>query len=95
MLIPNYPTGQAPPHFLNLSSQGSQLEPLFTLPSNQSETASKFSPKPKNSNFFAQVKNHSHASRIHRSTDRCHATQQKGNHHFRHAQHQRLVMIWD
>ncbi|GFW96655.1 hypothetical protein TNCV_2847121 [Trichonephila clavipes] len=26
MLIPFYPSGQAPPHFLNLSPQGSQLE---------------------------------------------------------------------
>ncbi|GFV49357.1 hypothetical protein TNCV_3630431 [Trichonephila clavipes] len=32
---------------------------------------------------------------FHRSTNRHHATQQNVNHHFRHAPHQRLVMIWD
>ncbi|GFS70185.1 hypothetical protein TNCV_1067081 [Trichonephila clavipes] len=32
---------------------------------------------------------------FHRSTNRRHATQQKGKHHSRHAPHQRLVMIWD
>ncbi|GFU00369.1 hypothetical protein TNCV_4259001 [Trichonephila clavipes] len=32
---------------------------------------------------------------FHRSTNRCHATQQKGKPHSRHAPHQRLVMIWN
>ncbi|GFT38864.1 dual oxidase [Trichonephila clavipes] len=84
------------PPGLYRSPQGSQLESLFTLPSNQSE-----------SSYLAlsQVKNFekppSRQSTVatppgsYRPANRHHATQQNVKHHFRHAPHRRHVLIWD
>ncbi|PRD26690.1 UNVERIFIED_CONTAM: hypothetical protein NCL1_37480 [Trichonephila clavipes] len=60
-----YPTGLAPPHFLNPSPQSSQLESLFILPSNQSESSHSALSQSKNfSKLTILTKHRSHASRI-------------------------------
>ncbi|GFW07478.1 hypothetical protein TNCV_3916111 [Trichonephila clavipes] len=65
-------------------------------PASNQIAASKFSVKPKNSeNFPPRRSPIATPPGFHRSTNRRHATQQKGKHHSRHAPHQRLVMIWD
>ncbi|GFU82936.1 hypothetical protein TNCV_2967551 [Trichonephila clavipes] len=72
-----------------IEPRGSQSESMFTVPSIQSESNLLASCQ-KTQKLSTQMKNHSHASGFHRSTNRRHATQQNGKHHFCHAQHHRL-----
>ncbi|GFV70004.1 hypothetical protein TNCV_5074691 [Trichonephila clavipes] len=63
-------------------------------PESNQRAASKLSVMPKNSESFTPRRSTiATPPGFHRPTNRRHATQQKGNHHSRHAPHQRLVMI--
>ncbi|GFV81062.1 uncharacterized protein LOC103524116 [Trichonephila clavipes] len=65
-------------------------------PASNQRAASKLSVKSKNpENFPPRRSTIATPPRFHRSTNRHHATQQKGKHHSHHAPHQKLVMIWD
>ncbi|GFT67731.1 hypothetical protein TNCV_271351 [Trichonephila clavipes] len=55
---------------------------MFTVPSIQSESNLLALSQAKTQKLSTQMKNHSHASGFHRSTNRRHATQQNGKHHF-------------
>ncbi|GFX48824.1 hypothetical protein TNCV_902061 [Trichonephila clavipes] len=78
------------------SPQGSQLESLFTLPSNQSESS--YLALSQSKNFEKPPSRQSTVATppgSYRPANRHHATQQNVQHHFRHAPHRRHVLIWD
>ncbi|GFV92364.1 hypothetical protein TNCV_3949741 [Trichonephila clavipes] len=88
--------GSPMPEIIFKIPQGSQLESLFTLPSNQSESS--YLALSQGKNF---EKPPSRQSTVvtppgsYRPANRHHATQQNVKHHFRHAPHRRHVLIWD
>ncbi|GFU95537.1 uncharacterized protein TNCV_2729911 [Trichonephila clavipes] len=73
------PLDLPPPHFLNPSPQGSQLESLFTLPSNQSESRYLALSQGKTLKPTILTKHRSHASRIPSSnqSSSCHSEERK------------------